>query len=91
MGDDFKVLRELGRGGMGVIYLARQLSIDRLVAIKVLSSHIAASRTNRQRFLDEARAIGKLRHPHIVNVHLAGELRGMLFIVMDGKRFLRSA
>jgi len=80
---DFQVVRELGRGGMGVIYLARQVSIDRLVALKILSPRIAASESSRKRFLKEARAVGRLRDPNIVNVHMAGELRGLLFIAME--------
>ncbi len=73
---DYEVVRELGRGGMGVVYLARQRSLDRLVAVKLLSpggpnrAHVLA------RFAEEARHLAKLRHPNIVAVHetgLAGE------------------
>lgn len=73
---DYEVVRELGRGGMGVVYLARQRSLNRLVAVKMLSpggpnrAHVLA------RFAEEARHLAKLRHPNIVAVHetgLAGE------------------
>ena len=63
------VERELGRGGMGVVYLARDLSLDRMVAIKLLPPELAASRELRVRFLREARTAAQLSHPHIVPIH----------------------
>ncbi|MBK9387213.1 MAG: serine/threonine protein kinase [Planctomycetes bacterium] len=67
--EGFTVLEELGRGGMGVVYRARQQSLGRLVALKILAPALSSSPRSRQRFLNEARALAKLRHPHIVSVH----------------------
>ena len=65
--------RELGRGGMGVVYLARDVSLDRRVAIKLLPPELAASSELRTRFLREARTAAQLSHPHIVPVHAVEE------------------
>lgn len=61
--------RELGRGGMGVVYLARDISLDRPVAIKLLPPTLAAIASFRERFLREARTAARLSHPHIVPIH----------------------
>ena len=61
--------RELGRGGMGVVYLAREVALDRPVAIKVLDRGLARSPEQRERFLNEARIAAALAHPHIVPIH----------------------
>ena len=79
---DFKVLGELGRGGMGVVYLAVDVNLDREVAIKVLPSHLAREPGVRERFLREARTAAKLTHPHIVAVYRADEMGGVPFFVM---------
>ncbi len=82
--DDFAVIRELGRGGMGVVYLVRQESLGRLAAVKVLRSGDAAFGPGLRRFLDEARHLARLRHPHIVAVHEVGrDGRGEPYFVMD--------
>ncbi len=83
LGAKYRIEREIGRGGMGVVYLARDLALDRLVAIKVIHPDLSTNRTVTARFLAEARAIAKLRHPHIVAVHAAGEADGQLYFVMD--------
>ncbi|HEY9229603.1 MAG TPA: serine/threonine-protein kinase, partial [Gemmatimonadaceae bacterium] len=74
--------REIGRGGMGVVYLARDLKLDRRVAIKTLPLHLAADPVVRERFLREARTAGKLSHQNIVPIHRADELHGRVFFVM---------
>lgn len=80
---DFKVLGEIGRGGMGVIYSARQASLDRTVALKMLRRSVSPSRTVSDRFLGEALVTGDLDHPNIVPVHDLGvDAQGDMFIAM---------
>jgi eukaryotic-like serine/threonine-protein kinase len=74
--------RELGRGGMGVVLLARDLSLDRLVALKLLPALLAAQPLLRERFLREARTAAGLSHPHIVPIHAVEEHEGIAFIAM---------
>ena len=73
----------LGTGGMGTVILARDVTLDRLVALKVVSPEVALAPAVRERFLREARTVARLRHPHIVAVHAAGEAAGMLYFVME--------
>lgn len=75
------LVRELGRGGMGVVYLAWQEDLRRVVAVKILPV-VDDSELN-QRFLREARLSSKLRHPHIVGVHEMGEIDGRAYFTMD--------
>jgi serine/threonine protein kinase len=79
---DFEVVRELGRGGMGVVYLARQVSLNRLVALKVLGG-LALSPRAVQRFRREAEAAAKLHHTNIVQVFGSGEQDGAHFYAME--------
>lgn len=65
----YDIVREIGRGGMGTVYLARQTSLDREVALKVLPHSIGLSPRSRPRFLAEARALAKVEHEHIVAIH----------------------
>ncbi|MEW6746742.1 MAG: protein kinase [Planctomycetota bacterium] len=81
--DDFKVLRELGQGGMAVVYLARQISLDRLVALKVLPPGALPSAKSVERFRREALAAAKLHHPHIVPVFTVGDFQGTRYIAME--------
>ena len=74
--------RELGRGGMGVVFLARDLKLDRLVAIKALPLHLVDDERVRERFLREARTAARLSHPNIVPIHRADEIDGRVFFVM---------
>ncbi len=75
--------RELGRGGMGAVYLARDLRLDRPVAIKVLPPELAVRPELRERFLRETRTAASFSHPHIVSVHSVEESPGLLFFVMS--------
>ncbi len=79
---EYSLQRELGRGGMGVVYLARDVQLDRDVAIKILPMHLAETRRARERFLREARMAAGLSHPHIVPIHRVGEAGGFVFFVM---------
>lgn len=80
---DYQLLREIGRGGMGVIYEARQLSLDRVVALKLIRTGKFASLEGVTRFKLEAAATAGLRHPGIVAVHEVGEHEGRHFYSMD--------
>ncbi len=80
---EYSLQRELGRGGMGVVYLARDVQLDRDVAIKVLPSHLAQVAESRERFVREARTAAGLSHPHIVPIHRVGEAGGFVFFVMS--------
>src|SRR5215207_10569284 len=79
---EYSLQRELGRGGMGIVYLARDVQLDRDVAIKVLPTHLARNAASRERFLREARTAAGLSHPHIVPIHRVGEAGGFVFFVM---------
>ncbi|MBA3258656.1 MAG: protein kinase [Gemmatimonadales bacterium] len=79
----YRLERELGRGGMGVVFLATDSALDRRVAIKVVHPELAAHPSIVRRFLAEARTIAKVRHPSIVAVHAAGAAEGLLYYVMD--------
>jgi serine/threonine-protein kinase len=79
----YTILSKLGRGGMGVVYKARQNSVDRLVAIKVLSSLLTEDPQFVKRFMNEARAVAKLDHRHIIPVFDAGEAHGLYYFVME--------
>src|SRR5689334_25339170 len=74
--------RELGRGGMAVVYLARDVRLDRPVAIKLLPPELAAQDRLRDRFLREARTAARLSHPYIVPIHAVDEARDFVFYVM---------
>ena len=80
---EYSLQRELGRGGMGIVYLARDVQLDRDVAIKVLPSHLARTSASRERFLREARTAAGLSHPNIVPIHRVGEADGFVFFVMS--------
>ena len=79
----YSIDRELGRGGMGVVYLAHEVHLDRLVAIKLLPPEKAQLPTLRDRFLREARLAAKLSHPHIIPIHAVDEVEGFVFYVMS--------
>lgn len=74
LGDDFEVLRRLGRGSMATVYLAKEKALGRLVAVKVLLPGRATDETARRRFEREAKAAASLVHPHVVDVYRFGRL-----------------
>ena len=79
----FRILRQIGRGGMGVVYLAEQVGLERQVALKVLPFAALLDDRQLQRFKNEARAAAMLKHPNIVSVHAVGVEQGTNFYVMD--------
>jgi serine/threonine protein kinase/Flp pilus assembly protein TadD len=80
---DFRLLREIGRGGMGVVYEAEQISLGRRVALKMLPFAAAVDPKQLQRFKNEAQAAAHLQHQHIVPVHYVGCERGVHFYAMQ--------
>jgi serine/threonine-protein kinase len=78
----YSIERELGRGGMGIVYLARDVALDRMVAIKLLPPALAADADYRERFLAEARTAAGLSHPNIVPIHSVEEHGTLVFFVM---------
>jgi serine/threonine protein kinase len=80
---DFRIVREIGRGGMGTVYEAVQLSLGRRVALKVLPFAAALDSRQLQRFKNEAHAAAQLHHPHIVPVYFVGTERGVHFYAMQ--------
>ncbi len=79
----YKVLEELSRGGMGIVYRALDVKLDREVALKVLPPEIVADPERKRRFIQEAKAAAKLEHPHIGVVHEIDEAEGVTFIAME--------
>ncbi len=80
---DYSELERIGQGGMGVVYRGRQVSLDRVVAVKMIRAGVLASTRDVERFYTEAQAAGKLRHPNIVRVHQVGEVGGQHFFSME--------
>jgi serine/threonine protein kinase/tetratricopeptide (TPR) repeat protein len=80
---DYRILREIGRGGMGVVYEAEQVSLGRRVAVKVLPAHLLSDERSRARFRREAQAAAKLHHTNVVPVFGVGECGGLCFYVMQ--------
>src|SRR5262245_24531844 len=80
---DFRILREVGRGGMGIVYEAEQISLGRHVALKVLPFAATMDPRQLQRFKNEAHAAAQLHHTNIVPVHFVGCERGVHFYAMQ--------
>ena len=80
---EFRLLRRLGEGGMGVVFLAEQSSLGRLLALKVMRPELSGSASAEKRFEREAHAIAQLRHPSIAAVHAAGEEAGVRWLAME--------
>ena len=79
----YDIVAELGRGGMGAVYKARQPLLDRFVALKVMSPQLGGDPNFVARFIREAASAAKLNHPNMVQIHTAGEQDGTYFIVME--------
>src|SRR5947209_2786871 len=79
----YEILDKLGEGAMGVVYRARDASLGRVVALKMLSADLGAEEELHQRFQREAEAIGRLSHPNIVTVYDVGEASGQLYMAME--------
>jgi serine/threonine protein kinase/formylglycine-generating enzyme required for sulfatase activity len=80
---EFRLLSEIGRGAMGVVYLARQQSLHRVVALKVLYPHLSGLERSVERFRREAKSAARLRHPAICPVYSVGEERGLYYFAME--------
>ncbi len=80
---EFKLVKKLGQGGMGEVYLATQVGLDRKVAIKVLAKQFAKKPDFVQRFYREARSMAKLDHPHIVRCYSVGEDKGVHYVAIE--------
>lgn len=79
----YKILSVLGRGGMGEVYLARDMRLDRKVALKILPPDLAANEDRMRRFVQEAKAAATLNHPNIAHIYEIGEAGGVNFIAME--------
>src|SRR5439155_23201013 len=79
----YKIVRELGRGGMGVVYLARHVELKRLVALKMILAGVHADTQMRDRFHREAEAVARLQHPGIVQIHEVGEHEGWPYLALE--------
>src|SRR5512144_1289008 len=79
----YEVRSAIGAGGMGEVYLAQDLELDRKVALKVLPSELAGNRDRMRRFVQEAKAAAAFNHPNIAHIYEIGETHGTHFIAME--------
>src|SRR5437667_8246852 len=80
---DFRLMRRLGQGGMGQVYLAQQISLKRNVAVKIMRTDVAVNLASYQRFRAEAEAIAKITHANIVQVYAFGEESGLHYMALE--------
>ena len=78
-----EIIKFIGQGGMGAVYQARQKELDRTVALKILPPQVAGGAGFAERFAQEARALGKLNHPHIVTLYQFGQADGLFYFLME--------
>src|SRR5712691_3373671 len=79
----YEIRSQIGAGGMGEVYLARDLELDRTVAIKILPESLASDQQRLQRFIQEARAASALNHPHILTIYEIGSIGNSRFIATE--------
>ena len=79
----YEILAELGRGGMGVVYKCRDVDLDRVVAVKTIAAGQNATAEQRARFDSEARAVARLKHPHIIAIHAVGHHDGLPYLSLE--------
>jgi serine/threonine-protein kinase len=79
----YRIIEKVGSGTMGTVYKAKQVSLDRVVAIKVLSPHLSRKRDYVEQFLREARAVARLNHPNVISGIDVGEHEGVRYFVME--------
>ena len=79
----YQIIDQIGQGGMGVVYKAKDLNLERTVAIKFLPAHLASSEENKKRFLMEAKSAASLNHPNIMSIYEIGEFENSVFMVME--------
>ncbi len=79
----YEILSQIGKGGMGEVYLARDTKLDRNIALKILPAELAVNRERMVRFVQEAKAAAALNHPHVAHVYEIGAHRGLNFIAME--------
>ena len=79
----YEILETIGRGGMGVVYKARHVALDRLVALKLIVEGVHAQRKDLDRFFGEARLVARLQHPNIIQIYEVGEADGLAFLALE--------
>jgi len=80
---DYQLTGVLGRGGMGVVYQARDVQLDRSVAIKVLPDHLTHDPDRLRRFQREAKALAAVEHPHVLRIYSVGQQGPLYYVVME--------
>ena len=79
----YKIIEQIGQGGMGEVYKAQDTKLDRFVALKFLPSQLTATEEEKARFIQEAKAASAMNHPNVCTIHSIEEFDNQLFIVME--------